>query len=46
MTLFSIPLDTPGLKRLFAVLSVCIASWGCYFYLSEGGVRDANAVVV
>ena len=46
MTLFSIPLDTPGLKRLLAVLFVCIASWGCYFFLSEGGRNDANAVTV
>lgn len=46
MTFFSIPLDTPGLKRLLSVAFLCIASWGCYFYLSEGGINDANAVVV
>ena len=46
MTVFSIPLDTPGLKRLLSVAFLCIASWGCYFFFSEGGKSDANAVTL
>jgi hypothetical protein len=46
VTVFSIPLDTPGLKRLLSVAFLCVASWGCYFFLSESGRSDANAVTL
>jgi len=46
VTVFSIPLDTPGVKRLLAVAFLCVAAWGCYFFLSESGRSDANAVTL